>query len=187
MGSLVYHVPAMSRQTIRGFATAVRFAARGPAGTRFDIVDMLENAMYEIDPGYNLEVAEYDDLGSATHGLTIPSEKTIIIREDIYEGACNGHGRDRFTLAHELGHYLLHHRIGLARRDQVRREQIKPFNSSEWQADAFAGELLIPIEAVRACRTVAGIAAICGVSQDAALTQIKAYRRGGLAIEIADA
>lgn len=44
----------------------------------------------------------------AKHGETIPSENRIRIREDVYERACNGYGRDRLTMAHELGHLLLH-------------------------------------------------------------------------------
>lgn len=81
------------------------------------------------------------------HGETIPSENRIRIREDVYERACNGYGRDRLTMAHELGHLLLHRveTITLAREDG----DIPPYKDPEWQANAFSGELLVPYEYIK--------------------------------------
>jgi len=72
----------------------------------------------------------------AKHGETIPSENRIRIREDVYERACNGYGRDRLTMAHELGHLLLHRveMITLAREDG----DIPPYKDPEWQAKDIA-------------------------------------------------
>jgi toxin-antitoxin system, toxin component family protein len=83
----------------------------------------------------------------AKHGETIPSENRIRIREDVYERACNGYGRDRLTMAHELGHLLLHRveMITLAREDG----DIPPYKDPEWQANAFVGELLAPYEYIK--------------------------------------
>lgn len=69
----------------------------------------------------------------AKHGETIPSENRIRIREDVYERACNGYGRDRLTMAHELGHLLLHRveTITLAREDG----DISPYKDPEWQTN----------------------------------------------------
>ena len=41
-------------------------------------------------------------------GCRDATENCIKIREDVYERAIKGYGRDRFTLAHELGHFLMH-------------------------------------------------------------------------------
>ena len=65
----------------------------------------------------------------------------------VFERACNGYGRDRLTMAHELGHLLLHRveSITLAREDG----DISPYKDPEWQANAFAGELLAPYEYIK--------------------------------------
>ena len=54
-----------------------------------------------------------------------------------------GPGRFRFSIAHELGHYLLRHRT-VAHIDGERSPQL------ERQADIFAAELLLPEAYLRA-------------------------------------
>lgn len=74
-------------------------------------------------------------------GLTLPSGK-IRLRESVYEGAYDGNGRDRFTVAHEIGHGIMHRNyIGLARPAD---STTKTYCKSEWQANEFAGRLLLP-------------------------------------------
>ena len=68
----------------------------------------------------------------------------------------NNYHRLRFSVAHELGHYYLHKNIygkldfknpaqWLNFVDEIPRDQ---YNRIEWQADEFAGQLLIPKEAL---------------------------------------
>ena len=104
------------------------------------------------------------------HGLTNPATKTIKIREDVYDRACEGHGRDRFTLAHELGHYLLHDdvTVGLARSGDG--ASVVTYCDPEWQANAFAGELLMPHDLIQNM-SIGEIAAQCKVSYSAAELQ----------------
>lgn len=74
-------------------------------------------------------------------GITRP-DGTILLREDVYEGACNNEGFHRFTVAHELGHVILHKdQIGFARAFE---HNDKVYCNSEWQANEFAGALLVP-------------------------------------------
>jgi len=70
----------------------------------------------------------------------IPVKHLIRITETVYDGACCGNPRDRFTIAHEIGHLLLHtpDKISFAR-----AEKIKKYEQPEWQANTFAGELLV--------------------------------------------
>lgn len=71
----------------------------------------------------------------------------ITISVSTYEGACNGCGRSRFTIAHELGHCLLHiGQIGFAREAN---QDIKVFENSEWQANEFAAQALFPFYLVK--------------------------------------
>jgi Zn-dependent peptidase ImmA (M78 family) len=104
----------------------------------------------------------------AKHGETIPSENRIRIREDVYERACNGYGRDRLTMAHELGHLLLHRveMITLAREDG----DILPYKDPEWQANAFAGELLGLYEYIKDM-SIIDIASHYGITEKAASIQ----------------
>jgi Zn-dependent peptidase ImmA (M78 family) len=113
------------------------------------------------------------------HGLTRPELKEMWIREDVYEGARRGVGRDRFTIAHELGHYLLHNEPGLARTMNP-KGSLPAFKCSEWQANSFAGALLIPTDVAQALKNAHAIAETCGVSVDAAGVQLKVLRQKGL-------
>ncbi len=107
-----------------------------------------------------------------THGLTYPQEHLLILREDIYEGALNGVGRDRMTAAHELGHLLMHRNIAFAR--SAPGVKIRPFESSEWQAKCFSGELLVPAmhASILKGMTAEDVAEACGVSLVAARYQL---------------
>lgn len=57
-----------------------------------------------------------------------------------------GHFRDRFTIAHELGHYFLHSRAG---KHEIRIAR-EGSNLVEWEANWFAAGFLMPEEAFRA-------------------------------------
>ena len=75
--------------------------------TYFPIVEFIETVLPEIDPKFSylyVDKAEMPD----TYEYFDNDTKVMVIREDVYERALNGSGRDRFTLAHELGHYVLH-------------------------------------------------------------------------------
>ena len=57
--------------------------------------------------------------------------------------------RQRFTLAHEIGHHLLGHtKNGKHFRDNTRNFNSKVFDWNEYSANAFAAELLMPETAV---------------------------------------
>lgn len=100
-----------------------------------------------------------DDLGSATDGYRImgrfhPGSRTISIDASLVEGD----PRFSFTLAHELGHLVLHCRIQPdllvpnteaiedTRRQLTleRADSADPGSWIEWQANAFAASLLLP-------------------------------------------
>lgn len=76
-----------------------------------------------------------------------PNEKKIVISESVYDGAFAGNHRDRFTIAHEIGHLLLHHdaNISFARGN----DKIQPYEDPEWQANTFAGEVLVPVHLIK--------------------------------------
>ena len=106
--------------------------------------------------------------------MTYPDKHRILLREDVYEGACDGRGRDRYTVAHEISHLLLHEGLGV----RLMREDVphKAFEDSEWQANALAGEILMPYESIVNLDANA-IASRYQVSLAAAKTQLRATHR----------
>lgn len=158
-------VPPTSRKVLRMKATAVRKEYGIPLKDPFPIVHFLECTLSEQDPHFSFEVVEACRLQPTEHARTtrLGNDAVMMIREDVYDGACNGLGRDRFTLAHEFGHYLLHLPLGASPVHnssswfpRTIEEYAKPqgkdprsYLNSEWQADAFAGELLMPAEIIR--------------------------------------
>lgn len=79
----------------------------------------------------------------------------IWIREAFYDALFEDLSktvRARSTLAHELGHAVLHaeevragrHRPHALALRRALRSDLRPFEDSEWQAHAFAGMLLVP-------------------------------------------
>lgn len=172
-----YEVPPRSRDQIIEAALALRRALR-ITKPMFPILQVVEVLLPEHDPDFSFEVKEQVELGEQ-HGLTRPELKEMWIREDVYEGARHGVGRDRFTIAHELGHYLLHNEPGLARTMKP-RGSFPVYKCSEWQANSFAGALLIPTDVAQTLRDPYAIAETCGVSVDAATVQLKVLAQKGL-------
>ena len=158
-------VPPLSLKQIRKRCELIRTIFDIPLNAPVDIVKVFEYILTQI--GVEFEIVPKHEMGTK-HGETIPSENRIRIREDVYERACNGYGRDRLTMAHELGHLLLHRAetITFAREDG----DIPPYKDPECQANAFAGELLAPYEYIKDM-SVIDIARYYGITEKAASIQ----------------
>lgn len=109
----------------------------------FPIMEFLEFVLPCLDPDFSLEILSADEMGN-NHGLTYPDQNIICLRDDIYEGAIAGNGRDRMTAAHELGHNFLHKNIPLFAKNMEDNRVIRDQEDSEWQANTFAEKLLVP-------------------------------------------
>jgi hypothetical protein len=173
MSGTVIEVSPRSRADIRGVAHRIHdIVKRQPPP--FPIVEFIECLLPRLWEDFTFSVQPVAALGD-NHGVTFPDERMMIIREDIYERAVEGRGRDRLTVAHELGHLLLHTGVRFAR--HVDPKSIQTFRSSEWQANCFAGELLVPSWYSAQFTTVDITAEICNVSREAAETQLRAFGR----------
>lgn len=139
----MYKAKPVSRKIIRDYVKKVRTYLRLEDILLFPILKFVEVILPTEYPNFTFAVLAKEEMGDK-HGETNPEEGWIHIREDVYEGACNDNGRDRFTIAHEVGHFLMHKTtsITLCRMDPSKR--LRPYEDPEWQADAFAGELLAP-------------------------------------------
>jgi len=92
--------------------------------------------------------------------------------------------RKIFTIAHEMGHYLLHRDYArsanyqvLPRKNEYSSEEGKP--EEEQEADCFAAELLMPACMVKEYRdyaTLSELARIFAVSDKAMLNRLKSLR-----------
>jgi Zn-dependent peptidase ImmA (M78 family) len=174
-------VAPLSRGDIRERADSVRSTLK-ITGPRFPIVELYEWVLPEIyGDEFLFEILERREMerrfGIGTHGMTYPDHAHIIIREDIYEQACDNVGIARFSMAHEFGHLVLHGGAGMARRVAVTTPL---YCNSEWQADSFAGELLVSRAHVPWDATVDSIARRFKVSHAAARTQWTVFKEEGL-------
>ncbi len=131
----------------------------------FPIVPFIEWCLPEL--GMDYEIVPVSEMKNA-YGVTHTGKNVMQIREDTYVGAVSGNPRDRFTLCHELGHFLLHtpERVSFARGD------VPAYMNPEWQANAFAAELMAPYELIRGM-SIDEIMRDCGMSFTAASIQYK--------------
>ena len=140
------------------------------------IIEILEFKLSEM--GIVYDYAAKSDLG-VEEGRTYPDRDYVRIREGVYIGAVSERGRDRFTIAHELGHLVLHWGIPLSRMEQP--PPLTFYESSEWQAEVFASELLMPVQQIRqSCGDANDIMYLANVSYRAAEVQWEVLKKEGL-------
>ena len=137
-------VPPLSTKTIRSFADQVRSVFLEDSKIEFPIMDVLEFRLSSIFDGFYVDVRDAEYMGDL-EGQVLAGGNGIALREDVYVGAWTGNRRDRFTVCHELGHFLMHRSVTMAR---ARDDADKIFCDSEWQADTFAGTLLMSAPAL---------------------------------------
>lgn len=134
---------------------------------KFPIVEFVEIVLSRIDDTYGFNVTEIDDPEiDGMYAFYNPRENEMTIRSDVYEQALNGDGTSRFTIAHELGHYILHRkgvRLCCISDDFEVSEKYDP----EWQANKFAVALLMP-EYLIGDMSAEEVASIFGTSLQAA-------------------
>lgn len=110
-------------------------------GLMFPVCEFVEQILPELDKSFSLEYVERYELPENTYAYYDPINNTMKIDQDVYLRAANGVARDRFTIAHEIGHYFLIDEIAYTRREN---ESVPAYRDPEWQANAFASELLMP-------------------------------------------
>jgi Zn-dependent peptidase ImmA (M78 family) len=162
--------PPISRGNIKAITSKIRSIFG--VDTPYFPVDYVFEATSLFLPDYQTEILSGKEMGD-NHGLTLYELKIIQIRDDVYEGACEGKGRDRMTIAHEIGHAVLHTGTLASARDFG---SIKLFEDPEWQAKAFAGHLLIPDD-ILGRHDMQEVAEICKVSLDAAQVALRTFQR----------
>lgn len=169
-------VAAASTRALWDFAEKVRSVFVDEDEVCFPIMDVLEFRLPALEEGFHLDVCTSAEMG-AEEGLVVAGSKCIMLREDVYEGAWNEVGRDRFTACHEFGHYLLHRQVAMAR---VRDDSHPVYRDAEWQADTFAGGLLMSARHLARLGCAEDAATQCGMTPMAAGVMWSKYQKEGL-------
>ncbi len=143
---------------------------------RTPIMELMEEVFDKKLGLFTLVVAERVEMGTA-EGYTYPDGSCIVLREDVYRGAWRGGRRDRFTAAHEFGHWVLHTNQPLAR--AMSSEKIAAYRLSEPQANRFASEMLMPRRFFSSDDTEAIVMDRHEVSFHAASVRLDQLRRSG--------
>jgi hypothetical protein len=110
-----------------------------------DIVDSVYGLLVrDVENMSGVEGAPPLDAGQALSGLLLPARGEIWVNAD---EARQWPPRRRFTIGHELGHWVLHHtgqQVLFCRRTSVDEEAVPPGRDIEEEASAFAAALLMP-------------------------------------------
>lgn len=110
---------------------------RWPIDVEF-IASLLYNLGVKRTPGLSVAGREYSGLLQAEAGL-------IVVESEHHTH------RRRFTIAHEIGHYVMHYRAGQgAAYYGDTPETLEDHLALEGEANTFAAELLMPLEQVEA-------------------------------------
>ena len=164
-----YVVEAKSRRQLRSLASILRKYLGLENELYFPIVELLD-VMYEIFPRFSYEIVPDSTFPPNVHADTDVMNHHIRIKESVYNGAAEGNGRDRMTIAHEIGHYFTLCFCGFQFQRNFKKETVPAYRSPEWQAKCFAGELLIDFDLVYNMQPYE-IVDKCGVSYEAAYYQ----------------
>ncbi|MBV6658303.1 MAG: ImmA/IrrE family metallo-endopeptidase [Devosiaceae bacterium] len=167
----------MSRAMIRNLAYQTRQLLGLQSQKFIDVEALIEFGMPRVMKGFVYDIQTIEFMKD-NHGLAVPSERRVIYREDVYERALDGSGRDRATIVHELAHLFLHtpDRMVNRRADGPMKAYVDP----EWQAKAFAGEFLVCAQHLQGMNTAETVANTFGVSESSARVQLGAFLKEGL-------
>lgn len=171
MSSII--VDPVSSKDLEFFARNIREKFGLADKAFFPVLEFLEVALPRAVNGFTYDIVEDHEIIGAYANYN-PVTKVMKIRNSTYEGAFNGNGRDRFTIAHEIGHALLHDEASYNRvSDDI---NVPAYRNPEWQANTFASYLLMSPPLIRGM-SVNEIADACGTSYQAAAIAHKKMRQ----------
>lgn len=116
-----------------------------PSNSPFPVLKVIEK--FHNDGLLTIQYLEDDDplFEEDTPAKYNPSENFIYVKESVLEELENHEYRANFTLAHELFHYFQCQVLGFEFEEV---ENCPKYVDSEWQADEFAGQLLVPTKCI---------------------------------------
>lgn len=142
-----FEVPPCSRLDLLLYADVIHSAVGYDGSTAFPIVPFMENILPQVYPDASFEIVPAGSLGDR-YGETFPADHFIRLPEDIYDAATAGEGFARMTVAHEVSHLLWHEKVPISLARRRAGSELPAYRTSEWQANALAGALLMPIRQI---------------------------------------
>jgi hypothetical protein len=146
-----YCVPKRKNKEIRAEALSAKTFYQTEKRRPVNIVRCLESGRIPTRRGckpltYN--VADDDEMGNRDGKTEFVADAVVIsVKRSVHQKAIWGDGRARMTLAHELGHGVMHHGATMFRNsDAVGPTELSrtgPWESAEHQAKVFASAFLI--------------------------------------------
>ncbi|GHU74107.1 hypothetical protein FACS1894188_01370 [Clostridia bacterium] len=168
---MTYVSQSLSRKQLRSTALYIRKCVGLENELYFPIVAFLELVMPKIYDKFYYEIVPVEEMPANKHAETDVVNHCIRIREDVYNGAVNGNGRDRMTIAHEIAHYILIVVCGV-KFARIFGDSPITYQDPEWQAKALAGEILCPAHLIKDM-DIYDVASGCEVSFQAAEYALK--------------
>lgn len=162
-------VAYLSGGHIERTAKLVHQALRVPSHGRIPINWLLEHGLDLIFEDAYFDI-EFDSKLGGAEARTSYHEPLIVVSQTTYDKLERGDPRARMTIAHEVGHLLLHCRRPITMNKSARYDR---HTDPEWQADLFAAALLMPKEAFKKMKSVDEAMRTFGVSRSAAITRAK--------------
>jgi hypothetical protein len=164
-----------SRENIKAIAIRLRNKLSLDGQERFDAKAVLE-AMKSSFPDFDYQETSDNELPDAD-GRYDPPNHTIFFPARVYRRLDKSEGRLNFSVAHELGHYILNHQERRFRRaDKWAYERATPrVQQEEREADHFAAYFLAPDHLCATCRTVEDFIGRFGFTRPAAEIRKEEY------------
>jgi hypothetical protein len=171
-------VDGLSVRDIEEKALAWREAFEESLSWSPDLLRILEHKLPRLYPDFALVVRPTSSMINV-EAYTQFAPPQIVISDRVYEEAASLVPRARWTLAHELGHFVLHEAISKPRAvNPIRKSIIKhAYNSAEWQANKFAAHFLMPEHIASQFQAPEELAQNCNVSLTAARKRFNEMRR----------
>lgn len=132
----------LSEDTIEKAAIEFRGRLGLDAVTAPCMLGVLENFQRRAR-NFSFRTASYEELGQ-DEALLDEEADTLIVRESVMEDVKAGRERARFTIAHELGHYLLGHKGMKQRTKRLTAYPTAQDRIEETEANLFASFFLVP-------------------------------------------
>ena len=174
-----YSIEPKSRKDLRDIALMIRDAVGLRNCIYFPIVEFMELMMPRLFSNYNYEIIGDDELLPNQDAVTVIENGfgTVKIKQHVYDGACNGDGQHRMTIAHEVvGHFIPMCVLGFKFYRTNGNEKLPAYRDPEWQAKCIAGEFMMGKHLVSNLKPKQ-LVEKCGVSLLAARYQRHVYRK----------
>jgi len=137
-------VSPRTKKQISDTADHLRRILRLSPFARVQMMPLLEHVLPEVLDHYHFDVVP-DSLMKGIEGTTDIVLPIIRLANQTYERLRRSDPDARFTAAHELGHLVFHSGAHVR---YARRTKYDCSSDPEWQADRFADNFLVPIQAI---------------------------------------